>query len=136
MEYTIRQLEDADYDTLVDWWNYYSFPPPAKEFLPDNGECGMMIVDENGVEYCAGFIYETNSKACLIELIVANPDIKDKEIRKETLIKLINDLTYLAYDWGYRWIFTSVKHPSLIQRYVECGFQVGTEGSTEMIKQL
>lgn len=131
-----RQTTAADYNTLVEWWNYYKFPPPAIEFLPDGGECGMMIVSDEGVELCAGFIYETNSKVCWMELIVANPDVTDKELRKEALIALIENLSYLAYEWGYKWIFTSVKHPSLTERYLECGFQVGTTDTKEMIKQL
>lgn len=136
IEFGARQLVSEDYDKLVEWWNYYKFPPPAREFLPDDGLCGIMVVDSEGNEYCAGFLYETNSKVCWMELIVANPEIKDKEIRKESLRQLINFLSDLANEWGYTWIFTSVKHPSLTERYLDCGFQVGTTGTKEMIKQL
>lgn len=133
---TVRQTTSEDYNKLVKWWEHYGFPVPPLEFLPDNGNCGIMIVGEDGTDYCAGFIYETNSKVCWMELIVANPDLKDKETRKEALISLIENLSYLAYEWGYKWIFTSVEHPSLIERYKECGFKVGTTNTKEMIKQL
>lgn len=131
-----RQTTQEDYDTLVEWWNYYKFPPPALEFLPDEGTCGLMVMDQDGNEICAGFLYETNSKVCWMELIVANPEVKDKKVRKDALEYLIDNLAYLAQDWGYGWIFTSVSHPSLTERYKECGFKVGTTGTTEMIKQL
>lgn len=131
-----RQTTPEDYEMLVEWWKYYRFPAPAIEFLPDGGNCGLMVTNQVGREICAGFIYETNSKVCWMELIVANPDVKDKEKRKKALTFLIKNLAELAQDWGYKWIFTSVSHPSLKQRYEESGFQVGAEGATEMIKQL
>ena len=135
MQVQVRQTGPDDYPMLVDWWNHYKFPPPDLEFLPDNGNCGLMIEGIEGC-YCAGFIYETNAKVCLVELIVMNPDIKDKEVRKELLLLLIAELSNLAREWGYKWIFTSVQHPSLIDRYIDCGYQKGATGTTEMIKQL
>ena len=136
IEFSGRQLETEDYDKLVEWWSYYRFPPPAREFLPDEGLCGMMVCDKDGNEYCAGFLYETNSKVCWMELIVANPNIKDKQIRAEALRQLIRYLSELAYEWGYKWIFSSVKHEGLKDRYLDCGFKLGTTGANEMIKQL
>lgn len=131
-----RQTTPEDYPMLVEWWKYYKFPAPAIEFLPDGGNCGLMVTDQYGRELCAGFIYETNSAVCWMELIVANPDMKDKGKRKEALCYLIENLAHLAKEWEYKWIFTSVSHPSLMERYKDCGFQVGSTGATEMIKQL
>jgi len=132
----VRQTTTEDYQTLVDWWKFWRFPAPAIEFLPDQGRCGMMVQGDDGTEYCAGFIYETNSKVCLMEFIVANPKIRDGELRGEALTLLIDTLSYLAKDWGYQWVFTSIKHPSLMQRYKECGFQIGSTNTNEMIKVL
>ncbi len=134
--YTARQTTEEDYTTLSGWWESYGFPTPSIDFLPDNGKCGLMVVDNNGVEYCAGFIYETNSAVCWMELIVANPDIKDKGTRKETLNYLITQLSDMVGLWGYKWIFTSLEHPSLKQRYLDCGFTIGATETTELIKQL
>jgi uncharacterized protein YrzB (UPF0473 family) len=136
IEFGARQLEPQDYDKLVKWWEYYGFPPPPKNMLPDEGTCGMILYDTEGNEYCAGFLYETNSQLCWIEYIVANPDIKDKEERKEALKLLITYLTDLADVWGNKYIFASIKHPSLKERYLECGFLLGTDNTTELIKVL
>jgi len=131
-----RQLETTDYDDLVEWGKFWRFPIPPKEFLPDDGTCGLMVEDSKGRVHCAGFIYETNSKACWLEYVISNPNTKDKILRNKSITLLINGLTSLAEEWGYKWIFTSVKNPHLIKRYEDCGFAIGTKGTTEMIKAL
>jgi hypothetical protein len=131
-----RILETADYETLVEWWKYWRFPAPSIAFLPDEGTCGIMLEDSNGKQYCAGFIYFTNSGACWMEYIVSSPEIRDKELRKSMLGELIKQLSYFAKENGANWIFTSVKNNSLIDRYLEGGFLKGSTGTTEMIKLL
>tara|TARA_R110000822_G_scaffold279201_1_gene400983 strand:- start:880 stop:1308 length:429 start_codon:yes stop_codon:yes gene_type:complete len=131
-----RGLEESDYITLVEWWNWWKFTPPPRDFLPENGTCGIMIEDSEGTQYCAGFLYLTNSKAAWLEFIVSNPEIKDKSLRKQMLDSLITQLCYFAKDNGVEWIFTSVKNKSLIDRYSDCGFTIGSKETTEMIKQL
>lgn len=131
-----RQLEDEDYETLKKWWKFWRFPVPAKNFLPEDGKCGIMIEDSEGTQYAAGFLYLTNSDAAWMEYIVSNPEIKDRKLRKQALEGLINQLSYMAKDNDAQWIFTSVKHKGLIERYLECGFMEGSTGTTEMIKIL
>lgn len=131
-----RMLEESDFPTLLKWWEFWKFAAPAKEFLPDNGTCGIMLEDQFGRPLCAGFIYFTNSQACWLEFIVSSPDVKDKAKRKWMLQKLIGFLSQFAEEEGARWIFTSVKNKSLAERFGECGFTTGSQGTTEMIKQL
>lgn len=69
-----RYIEQSDYEMLVDWWKFWKFPAPPIEMLPDSG----VIVNKNGVDICAGFIYFTNSKTCWIEFIVSNPNVRQK----------------------------------------------------------
>lgn len=138
METTIfvgRQTTEKDYEILVGWWNHYGFPPPAPEFLPDMGKCGIMVEDQDGKPLCAGFIYETNSKVCWMEMIVANPQLEGNK-RNDAILYLIDSLSYLAYEWQYKWIYTSLKHEKLKEKYMKAGFQIGQEGTMEMIKQL
>ncbi len=62
MEFDIRKLNSTDYDeVLVGWWKDWGWEPPAKDFLPDDGEGGFLVLDED-IPVCAGFIYVTNSK--------------------------------------------------------------------------
>lgn len=131
-----RMLKHDDYDTLVKWWGYWRFPVPAREFLPEDGTFGVILEDESGLGYCAGFLYETNSDVAWMEYIVSNPEIKVKGLRKLMLELLIAELINLADDGGFQWIFTSLKHPSLMERYESQGFIKGSTGTTEMIKKI
>lgn len=132
-----RWLNTDDYDTLVDWWKFWRFYPPTREILPDNGLSGVMIVDsETQTLICAGFLYYTNSPIAWIEFIVSNPDVKDKKIREESLVKLINDLSYLAKENNRTVIYSSLKNQNLMNKYLKCGFIQGGSNTTEMIKSI
>lgn len=131
-----RLLKPDDYQILVGWWKFWRFTPPSIEFLPDYGTGGIILEDEEGTAYCAGFLYETNSDVAWMEFIVSNPGIKDKKLRSQSLDFLIEELSNFALREGFTWIFSSLKHPSLIKAYESQGFLKGTEGATEMIKRL
>ena len=78
MIFDIRPLNSEDYDTiLVDWWKDWGWTPPPKDFLPDNGKGGMMILDGE-IPVCAGFIYMTNSNVYLLEFMVSNKKYRKK----------------------------------------------------------
>ena len=83
MGFTIRLLEDGDYEnTLVKWWNDWKWDAPAKDFLPQEGRGGIMV-SKDDVDICAGFLYFTNSKAAWCEFIVSNKDYKEA-VEEET----------------------------------------------------
>lgn len=130
-----RWLKEEDYMTLYKWWKDNRFTPPTPFMLPENGTGGFMIF-KDGVEICAGFLYQTNSQMAWIEYIVANFEVKDKELRKEALTFLIERLNVYAKSCGFKIVFTSLKHPHLKKRYLDTGFLVGTENTTELIKLL
>jgi hypothetical protein len=104
-----RYIEQSDYETLVDWWKFWKFPAPPIEMLPDSG----VIVNKNGVDICAGFIYFTNSKTCWIEFIVSNPNVRQKEDRRDAIISLIDILCSIGKNNGYTIAYTSLKNESL-----------------------
>lgn len=131
-----RYLEYNDYDTLVEWWKKNRFPPVPRDFLPNNGLDGIMI-SKDGVDLCAGFIYETSAKNLVwIEFIVANFEVKDRDIRKESQLFLINTLTEMCVNLGKKYIFTSLNNEGLIKRFKECGFFHNRKSTTEMVKNL
>ena len=69
-----RLLKDEDWDTLCEWWKAWpGWESPPKSLLPDNGKGGLMV-EKDGIPIIAGFIYLTNSDACLLEWIVSDPE--------------------------------------------------------------
>lgn len=132
--FKIRLLTDEDYPTLVEYWEFWRFPAPKKEYLPDEGRGGIMV-HKNGVNICAGYLFFTNSKMAWIEFIVSNPEYKEKD-RKEAICFLINELNYIAKSKGFEIIFTSVKNENLINRFKECGYVIGSENTKELMIKL
>lgn len=132
--FSIRLLEDEDYNELLTWWSWFKFPAPRKDCLPDNGKSGIMV-SRNGQNIAAGFLYFTNSKLCWIEFIVSNPEYKDKD-RKEAIKTLIHELCHVAKIKGFAAVFTSVKHQGLMKHYEACGFTKGSNNTHEMIAVL
>jgi hypothetical protein len=131
----VRFLKENDYDTLSKWWKDWRWTPPPADMLPQNGIGGVMVY-KGDTEICAGFIYFTNSKTAWIEFIVSNFQYKDKD-RHEAIEMLINVLTKMVQDMGeYKYIYTSLKSKSLIDRYANCGYQLGSTNCNEMIKVL
>lgn len=134
-----RLLKNEDYITLVKWWSDSRFTPPGFDYLPQvNGELqGIMILDDDDKEICAGFIINTTvPKGAMVEYIVANFDIKDRELRKESLNLLINTICEVCKNMGKTFLFTSLKNSGLKNRFEDCGFSVGSQDTCEMIKTL
>ncbi len=132
-----KLLSFGDYETLCEWGEYWRFPLPPKDFLPHSGILfnGILVYREEQ-ELCAGFIYETNSAVCWMEYIISNPYVRDRDLRKECINYLIDCLSEMARNKGFKYIFTTVKNENLINKYIDNGFVEGTKGSTEMIKIL
>jgi len=127
-----RYIEQSDYEMLVDWWKFWKFPAPPIEMLPDSG----VIVNKDGVDICAGFIYFTNSKTCWIEFIVSNPNVRQKEDRREAITNVIDVLCSIGKNNGYTIAYTSLKNESLQNKYLQCGFIEGSKNCNEYIKRL
>jgi len=131
-----RLLIESDYeDTLMKWWRKWRWTAPAKDSLPQDGTGGLMI-SKDGVDICAGFIYLTNSKTAWSEYIVSNFEVKDRELRDEAIELLINTLSLIAKDHGHKYIYTSLRNESLVNKYAKCGYIKASARCTEMIKVL
>ena len=130
-----RYLQEGDYENiLTSWWQDHNWDAPAKDSLPDNGTGGVMI-SKDGVDICAGFLYKTNSSMAWCEYIISNKNYRDSD-RGEAIELLINVISKLAKDEGFKFVFTCLKHPVLEQRYKRCGFLIDPTPSKEMIKIL
>lgn len=135
MNLDIRMLNSSDYDDiLVGWWKRWRWStPPSKEFLPQNGEGGFIVYDGD-IPVCAGFLYATNSKIAWIDWIVSNFDYKNKDGRREALILLIDTLGEAAKIEEYKYIYSLMTIPSLMELFEELGYVKGYSYTTEMIK--
>ncbi len=129
---TIRPLIDTDYETLCGFWNDWGWVAPEKDFLPDMGTGGIMILDKE-IPICAGFIYATNSKACWIDWIISNKEYRHKEKRKKAITLLVDSLTNIGVKSGYKYMYALLKHEGLIKTYESLGYFKG-DSATEMIK--
>lgn len=135
MSFSVRPLTDHDYDnTLTKWWKQWRWEAPGRDFLPDDGKGGIMI-SKDGIDICAGYIYFTNSKAVWIEFIVSSIEYKDHD-RKDAILFLIDTLSYYGKENGAKYAYVSLRNQALINKYLECGFEVGSIGCTELVKVL
>tara|TARA_R110001592_G_scaffold120979_1_gene325943 strand:+ start:1814 stop:2224 length:411 start_codon:yes stop_codon:yes gene_type:complete len=136
MEFNIRPLNDTDYEeVLVGWWKDWKWTAPVPAFLPDDGKGGIMVLD-NDMPVCAGFIYMTNSKVAWVDWIISNKDYKKKPQRQEALTLLIKSLTQLCKDSGKMFSYALLKNKSLIKTYESLGYTAADNYSQEMIKLL
>jgi hypothetical protein len=136
MEFNIRPLGETDYeDILVGWWKDWKWTPPPKDFLPSDGKGGVMVLD-NDIPVCAGFVYMTNSKVAWVDWIISNREYKKKPQRKEALDLLITTLTNICKDTGNKYCYALIKNKSLIKTYETLGYTSADNYTQEMIKVL
>ena len=136
MEFNIRPLGETDYeDILVGWWKDWKWTPPLKDFLPSDGKGGVMVLD-NDIPVCAGFVYMTNSKVAWVDWIISNKEYKKKPQRKEALDLLITTLTNICKDTGNKYCYALIKNNSLTKTYKALGYNSADSYTQEMIKAL
>lgn len=132
--FEVRDLEESDWDTLVGWWKWWRWAIMPKDFLPENGTGGVMVV-KNGVCVVAGFLYTTNAKVMILDFIVSNPDYKDKD-RKTAVEILIKEAEIKAKNLKCKYMFSISKSTHLINAHKELGWVVDSKPSYEIIKNL
>ena len=136
MDLIVRKLNETDYDNILSgWWKDWNWEAPLKDFLPDNGEGGIIVFDEE-TPICAGFLYITNSKAVWIDWIISNKEYRIKPKRKEAIKLLIDTLSILSKNLGSKYAYALIKHKGLIDTYKELGYIKGDVYINEMIKIL
>lgn len=133
---SVRKLNSKDYDNiLVGWWKDWGWDAPVRDFLPENGEGGIIVFD--GEEpICAGFMYITNSKAAWVDWIISSKTYNKKPFRAEAIRLLVSSLTEFCKNTGSKYIYALIKNQPLIQVYEELGYIKGDNYTSEMIKIL
>ena len=122
MKFEVRKLNSTDYDSiLTKWWKNWRWTSPPKDFLPENGEGGFIVYEED-IPVCAGYIYITNSKVGWCDWIISNFEYKDKIKREQALIYLISVLTNTLKLSGCKYSYALLKSKSLTQHYEKNGY--------------
>jgi hypothetical protein len=130
----IRPLTYEDYDnTLTGWWADWGWTAPTRDFLPDDGIGGIMVLDGD-VPVCAGYMYATNSRVAWVDWIVSNKQYRKKPQRGEAIKLLVSTLSEISKNLGNKYCYALIKHQSLIETYKELGYTKGDEYVGEMIK--
>lgn len=136
MTFDVRILTPTDYDDiLVGWWKDWGWTPPPRDFLPEDGTGGLILFDGD-TPVCAGFMYASNSKLAWIEFIISNRNYKKKPERSNALGILIETLTKVCRDTGFKYCYATLKNRMLISTYEKLGYVKGDVNSYEMIKKL
>jgi len=132
MELKARSLTEKDYNILSEWWKAWGWPVMAKDMLPDNGTGGIMI-DNEGENIVAGFLYWSNSKLVWLDWIISNPNA-NKKIRKQAIEMLIFTAEQMVKDAGSKYMMSISRSNSLLKIHKHMGWSVDKTPSHEMIK--
>lgn len=82
----VRSLNSNDYDNiLVGWWKDWGWDAPGRDFLPDDGNGGLIIFDDDE-PVCAGYIYTTNSKVSWVDWIISSKTYRKNQLEKSVWI--------------------------------------------------
>jgi len=134
MKFNTTPLQHEDYDNILKgWWKDWGWEAPSRDFLPQDGQGGVMVWDGD-TPVCAGFLYNTNSKVAWVDWIISNKEYK--ESRKEALSILIQTLTSVAKNLDNKFAYALIKHNGLIGVYEQQGYSTGDSYNKEMIKVL
>lgn len=135
MNFNARLLQDGDYENILcGWWKAWKWDIPQKDFLPENGNGGVMVC-KGEVNICAGFMYFTNSQVAWCEWVISNKEYRDKD-RKEAMYFLLNMIGEICKSKGAKYIFTSLNNKALIKKYNDCKFIETDHNCTQMVKFL
>ncbi len=127
-----RTLTGSDYEILSDWWKAWGWPVMEKDMLPDNGTGGIMVENE-GENIVAGFLYWSNSKLVWLDWIISNPSA-DKKIRKQAIEMLILTAEQMVKEAGSKYIMSISRSNSLLKIHEKIGWSIDKTPSHEMIK--
>lgn len=104
----MRNFYPKDLEDINQWREGHGANIIPDELYPPNGLFEPDIA--------AAFINFTDTKIAFIENVVVNPKA-DKEVRKKTVMQMIEKLENLAYDRGVKYIVAVTTHPA-IEKYV------------------
>lgn len=123
----IEPVTQENYKVLVEWWKSHGWDAIPFDILPKIG----YIINDN----VAGFLYSTDSTMAIMEWFISNPN-STKEERNENLNILINFLSEIAKDLGFKTCFTYTVNKGLINKLENNGFLKTDENMVHLVRRL
>jgi hypothetical protein len=118
------------FEELAAWWKFWRWTNhPVPGMLSDIG----YVVELDGVNICAGWLYTTNSLIGSMEFIVSNPHV-EAALRSQALDFLIEQLSKRNTKEGKRVFMTSIKNEALAKKLIKLGFTMGDSGIKQFVK--
>ena len=122
--------EKKHYHHFLLWWDERGLDFTPASFLPKSG---IVIEDDNGIPFVAGFLYLTNGGVAMINTLISDKSRKDRSLAIDVLI---DTLITMAKSSGYKVISCATNLEHLTDRYIRHGFQKFETGVTHMGKIL
>lgn len=133
-----RQIEEKDVETIQSLYHKYpDFPKPLRATLPGNGLDGYVAVVDDTVVAATYVFMAVNAPYVWIEWTVADRDFKSED-KSELVSGMIeytcNEMKKRGYNYAFA--FANKQQQGLIEIYDNAGFDVESDPTFEMIKQL
>jgi hypothetical protein len=106
------------YKEVTDWWKRQDYPVLPLEALPKIG----YIVDIEGLNLCAGWLYKTDANFALAEGFVGNPNVP-WQLRTEGLDMLSEAIIKTAKEEGFKAVLSWITNKRMIERAELHGFK-------------
>lgn len=108
---SVRFIKSEDIPKLARWWEYSHKSTYPAEWLSTTG----LMLHNEGQDKAAVFLYETNSKLCMADYLIVNPELT-KADRDVAINKAIFAVIALAEQRGFKKIMCNVEIPRLKKR--------------------
>ncbi len=130
-KFILKEFNAAEhFEDVATWWKFWRWNAhPTPEILSDIG----YIIEKDGLNLCAGWLYTTNSNIGSMEYLIGNP-FADRALRGDALDFLIECLAQRNMKEGKRILLTNIKHEALAKRILNLGFLAGDQNLKQFVK--
>jgi hypothetical protein len=119
--FMIRRIEEKDLETINSWYKARrNWQVPPNDIFPETG----YIVEKEGVGYYAMWLYLSNSNIAVIDWVVSNPKVKDREL----LSKLLKYVCEEVHRFGYKYAMSIFDNNLILEKeFAKLGFIQGSQ---------
>ena len=128
----IRRIKESDFNMLGQWWLDHEQDIPDPKILPHDGTGGF-IVNIDGTDVVAGYLYFTNASIAYIDFLISNKKYKGKDKHK-AIVYAIDFMVNLALKRGCQFVWATSKISGVINKCKELGYDL-IKGHTLIYKR-